>query len=109
VEFHQFRTYKKKVDSFAVGYSFDHLEDKKDWYSDLAMSEDETNCDQSRCGIRIQVDPPSSLPPGNVHRPSNFASFTIIPTEAVHNNDHQGSAVQHEVTDNTNNPKFLNN
>ncbi|XP_046634296.1 bumetanide-sensitive sodium-(potassium)-chloride cotransporter-like [Daphnia pulicaria] len=72
------------------------------------MSEDETNCDQSRCGIRIQVDPPSSLPPGNVHRPSNFASFTIIPTEAVHNNDHQGSAVQHEMLEIPNNRRKSN-
>jgi hypothetical protein len=63
------------------------------------MSEEETVGDQSnKCGIRIQVDPPgSSLPSGNVHRPSDFASFRIIPTETVHNNN-QGSVVQHEVT-----------
>jgi hypothetical protein len=60
------------------------------------MSENETISDQSRCGIRIQVDPPSNLPSGNIHRPSNYPSFTSFPAESVRNND-QESVAQLEV------------
>jgi hypothetical protein len=56
------------------------------------MSEDGPISDQSKCGIRIQVDPPT----GNVHRSSDYPSFTSFPSESVRNND-QESVIQHEV------------
>lgn len=60
------------------------------------MSKDETAIDEATCGIRILVDPPSSLPSEDVHNSGNRHSSMTLSSGTVHDG-HQETGIQMET------------
>lgn len=60
------------------------------------MSKDETAIDEGTCGIRILVDPPSSLPSEDVRNSGNQHSSMTLSSGTVHDG-HRETGIQMEV------------